>query len=727
MKARHLGTHALAVGILLLGTGGWAVAVDITADTTWDLAGGPYIINGPVYIYNGATLTIDPGVTVQLHFSAFIRVGRNSAGDETDQGAIVANGTELNPISFVRSTATNWRAIIFEGRGFAPMASSLSHCLVDHGGYQQTAAVEFYNHSNVVMSDCSVTLAAARGIYCDPTSRPTIQNNTVSDSIFEPVRIAAENAGALSGNTYTGNNPDVVTVYGDVTHDETWQDEDVDYWPDTYFTIRNSATLTLSPGVTLGLFHDTCIFVGRNVNGDASDRGALVAIGTEAEPVTLYKRTGSNWRAIVFDGTGFAPMASTLSRCVLNNAGYLRTGAVEFLNHSDVTMSDCTVYQSVVYGIYCDPTSRPAIQNNTVDACSNCPVRIAAENVDALSGNTYTNCSPNAVSTYGDVTRDVTWPNEGVPYYPDAGDMTVRNSATLTLDPGVSLGLDNSSFVRIGRNVSGAEDDSGAIYAVGTELEPITLYKRTGTNWRGLIFDGSGYPPLASTLDHCVVDQGGYTGTQANIRFINHSNCTITNTTIGYGVLYGVHCDATSAPTLTNDLFQSNGHYPLLFYIDNPPTIVGNTYDSNGYQAIYLYGDVAKNATLINDGIPYWRVSPENEIDIYNDAVLTIAAGVTMYLEHGAAFRVGWDPVNGVSARGALRVNGTLAKPVTLARYSGTNWRGITFDGRAGASPKFSRLTHCVVDTAGYTTNYALGMLEHSNVTVEHCTISNAS
>jgi hypothetical protein len=72
-------------------------------------------------------------------------------------------------------------------------------------------------------------------------------------------------------------------------------------------------------------------------------------------------------------------------------------------------------------------------------ATGSAPVRIAAENMDALAGdNTYTSGSPNVISVYGDVTRSLTWPNEGVPYYPDNTTMTVYNSATLTLAPGVT-------------------------------------------------------------------------------------------------------------------------------------------------------------------------------------------------------------------------------------------------------------------------------------------------
>src|SRR5437773_363938 len=39
--------------------------LQITQDTTWDLAGSPYVVTSSVFVESGATLTIQPGVEVQ--------------------------------------------------------------------------------------------------------------------------------------------------------------------------------------------------------------------------------------------------------------------------------------------------------------------------------------------------------------------------------------------------------------------------------------------------------------------------------------------------------------------------------------------------------------------------------------------------------------------------------------------------------------------------------------
>jgi len=67
---------------------------DITADTTWTLAGSPYRITEEVHVTTGATLTIEPGVTVWIEKNLKLYV---------DGGAtIIAKGTPTNPITFDR-------------------------------------------------------------------------------------------------------------------------------------------------------------------------------------------------------------------------------------------------------------------------------------------------------------------------------------------------------------------------------------------------------------------------------------------------------------------------------------------------------------------------------------------------------------------------------------------------------------------------------------------------
>ena len=60
----------------------------ITSDTTWTQAASPYSLTGPVAVDSGATLTIQPGVTVNIY--SYIQVN----------GTLIAIGTSTSQITF---------------------------------------------------------------------------------------------------------------------------------------------------------------------------------------------------------------------------------------------------------------------------------------------------------------------------------------------------------------------------------------------------------------------------------------------------------------------------------------------------------------------------------------------------------------------------------------------------------------------------------------------------
>jgi hypothetical protein len=85
----------------------------ISQDTTWDLQNSPYRLVSFLYIASGVTLTIEPGVQVQIN-GASIEIDWNGffwhgtinnpiepiAKMIVVHGKIVAHGTQANPIVF---------------------------------------------------------------------------------------------------------------------------------------------------------------------------------------------------------------------------------------------------------------------------------------------------------------------------------------------------------------------------------------------------------------------------------------------------------------------------------------------------------------------------------------------------------------------------------------------------------------------------------------------------
>jgi hypothetical protein len=115
MKSKKL----LAIAIALAGAAGGASAqtlvnTDVTTNTTWGGAAnpGPIIMQKPVFVKNGAILTILPGTDVrgQTRTGAVVpgsTVGTPGALVVTQNGRIVANGSSASPIVFTTAAVDN--------------------------------------------------------------------------------------------------------------------------------------------------------------------------------------------------------------------------------------------------------------------------------------------------------------------------------------------------------------------------------------------------------------------------------------------------------------------------------------------------------------------------------------------------------------------------------------------------------------------------------------------
>ncbi len=87
------------------------VSGGIFANTTWSLANSPYVLTGPIVVFPGNTLTLEPGVVVKVQFKGF-NTGLMSYIEL--RGSMQANGTLAAPIKFeaeLPSTDYTWRGI----------------------------------------------------------------------------------------------------------------------------------------------------------------------------------------------------------------------------------------------------------------------------------------------------------------------------------------------------------------------------------------------------------------------------------------------------------------------------------------------------------------------------------------------------------------------------------------------------------------------------------------
>ena len=93
------------------------VSGGIYNNTTWNLAGSPYLVTGSIVVFPNRTLTIEPGVEVIVTADNTFNTG-NFIYLEV-RGTLIANGTSTAPIVFTSTDTTtgfyNWEGIRIKG------------------------------------------------------------------------------------------------------------------------------------------------------------------------------------------------------------------------------------------------------------------------------------------------------------------------------------------------------------------------------------------------------------------------------------------------------------------------------------------------------------------------------------------------------------------------------------------------------------------------------------
>jgi hypothetical protein len=151
----------------------------INANTTWTLAGSPYIVVGNALLTHGNTLTIDPGVVVKFDTGRVLQI----------DGELIAIGTAANRITFTSNrtnpAAGDWGKIhfadtcidaVFDTGGNYVSGSIMKYCNIKYGGRLGYGIIHL-EHSAPYFSHCRIENSAKSAIYC-------FGNSYVIDSSF---------------------------------------------------------------------------------------------------------------------------------------------------------------------------------------------------------------------------------------------------------------------------------------------------------------------------------------------------------------------------------------------------------------------------------------------------------------------------------------------------------------------------------------------------------------
>ena len=337
----------------------------VHADAEWpdvyaDASRADYEITTNVVVEDNVMVRVAPGVVIKF-------TGENAG--ITVKGALRAVGTPTQPIVFMGSATGRgtWRGIHFRSNN---IDNELTYCTVKNAGSDPTDnyGVSITGFANAYPSRAKIThttlsQSGGYGLYIDAVSSfgniGDFAENSLNDNAKAPIKICTPQLGALDANSnYSGNVLNYVEIAGTGSLDAniTMPKLPVPYQVGSgYITIING-TLFVSPGVEIRFKPNTELVV------DQTGNGALVAIGTPAQPVIFKGATAGRgtWYGIWIAGNS---TANHLSYCTIDGGGQAALGLIQTGRANVVvgnvsgpypyaTIDHCTLSNSGGWGIF---------------------------------------------------------------------------------------------------------------------------------------------------------------------------------------------------------------------------------------------------------------------------------------------------------------------------------------------------------------------------------------
>ncbi len=516
-----VGTLGDSVSLAVTGT---RHRLPITSNATWTLAGAPHAVTGVLTVGGpaGATLTIEPGVTVLFDGSASLTFGVGGFG------ALQAQGSPAAPITMrsIDTAAMNgaWVGLGFRGGsaselhhvtvrdcGRYPLNGLPAACILVGDGLGGPAPTLLVDHVTVQHGSAAGVVLQGGARFAGASSMLSVHDMRGNIGIVP----AGAAAGFPTGGTFAAIDVNRVYVVGDSLRESATWSASIPWGVVNPVIIEgpNQPVLTIPAGTTMRM--QGGFVVGRNAPGGLS-------IGTEGGPTVTLRPETTDWGGIDF---GPFAVSSAINDAVLDGCG-----------KSDFTRygTGCVyIFGSLTPG---GPAPTPLFKNVTIRNAQDFGVALGYRGAFAagsanltITGTTGSGFATGRPMIFGqsspgsippgqytgnlideiwinqlDLTASDTWHDRGVPYLV-YGIISVGSDAnpTLTIDSAATVIFSGGTRVLVGM------DQPGAFRAIGTAAAPVTLNSQNPVpgGWVGIVFGP--YADASSALDHAIVDNAG--------------------------------------------------------------------------------------------------------------------------------------------------------------------------------------------------------------------------
>jgi len=315
-------------------------------DATWLNHEVPYRVQGNANTIQGGTLTIDPGVTIQMDEDARIIIEKS--------GGLVADGSAESILVTGATPAPGWWSS-FEFRDDADHDNCrMEGCSFEYGGTSTYNATIVGTGARFKMRNCQIRKSSRAGLYLNAAAEPTLEGNTITECGMAPVHAYFQNIGRLKGGSYSGNANDYLEVEGGtITTATTFAKHDVPYrLVDDVNSVK--AALTITSGATLE-FQNGRILI--------DDGGSVSAVGL---PFTItftgVDKVPGSWRYIEIR-KGANSGATVFEKCKVEFAGSSQ-GAFFLVSDCSPTIRNCLISFSGSCGVYKGQNATPNMSGN---------------------------------------------------------------------------------------------------------------------------------------------------------------------------------------------------------------------------------------------------------------------------------------------------------------------------------------------------------------------------